>query len=323
MRGTHEIRVSNRRRVSFRLVVRRNITVIRGDSGTGKTTLFDMVAAHMRGDVGNAVSISCDKRCVALTDLDWSHQLAGFNDSIVFVDEGAPYVTSEEFASAVVGSDNYYVIITRIPLHQLPYSVNEIYRIKGSGKYHTLEPEFRPGRSMAYGANGRSRAPFTWLLVEDSKSGYRFFEARFADGEVRCASSGGRSGIYPWLCEHLGQKVFVVADGAAFGPESSRVLALQEQHPQDIRICLPESFEWLLMKAGILHDAHMQEVLEDPSAFIESRDYASWERFFLDLLRQVTRGTALAYDKSRLPEVWVVPSNADRVMDLIANANVR
>ena len=323
MRGSYEVRVRNRRKVAFRFVLHRNITVVRGSSGTGKSTLYDMIAAHMRGNVGNAINLSCDKQCVALTDFDWQHQLSGFPDSIVFVDEGAQYIASEEFARAVRNSNNYYVLFTRIPLYQLPYSINEIYRIKTSGRYHTFVPEYQQKKGLAFGSASKSRATYTLLLVEDSKSGLEFFEARFANSEVRCATSNGRSGIYQWLREHQGQKVFVIADGAAFGPEASRVLALQAQHPQDIRICLPESFEWLLMKSGILHDAHMEDVLSDPSSFIESADYPSWERFFTDLLRQTTHGTPYAYGKQQLAEPWKQETNASKVMTLIANGNVR
>ncbi len=41
---------------------------------------------------------------------------------------------SEEFAEAVKGSDNYYVLITREKLSNLPYSITEIYGIRTSGK---------------------------------------------------------------------------------------------------------------------------------------------------------------------------------------------
>ncbi len=46
---------------------------------------------------------------------------------------------TEEFASTVKGSDNYFVIISREKLAQLPYSVDEIYGLRegeGTGKYH-------------------------------------------------------------------------------------------------------------------------------------------------------------------------------------------
>ena len=324
MRGTHEVRVRNRQGVSYRFVVRRNITVVSGDSGTGKTTLYDMVALHMRGSAGDVVSITCDKPCVALTDYDWSHQLASTHDSIVFVDEGAHYIVSEDFASALINSDNYYVLFTRIPLHQIPYSVDEIYRIKASGKYHTLDPIYHAGRGHAYGMpTTQTSGPYTVLLAEDSKSGLQFCESRFSGTEVRCETSQGRSGIYDWLEDHLGQKVFVIADGAAFGPEARRVLALQARHPEDIHICLPESFEWLLLRSGVLHDAHVNEVLKDPASYIASEEYASWERFFLELLRQATNGTPFEYAKNRLADAWTLPANASKVMRPIAHGNVR
>lgn len=323
MRGIHEMQIRNRRRVAFRLVLRRNITVVRGDSATGKTTLYDMVAAHMRGNVGNAITVSCDKRCVALTDYDWRHQLAGFRDSIVFVDEGATYLASQDFAREILRSDNYYVLLTRLPLHHLPYSIDEVYHIKASGKYHTLVPAHRQKKGLSYGASTRSRVPYTVLLVEDSKSGLQFFEARFTGSDVRCVTSNGRAGVYRWLTEHAGQRVFVVADGAAFGPESERALALQAQRPESIHLCLPESFEWLLMKSGVLHDAYLKDVLANPSAFIESRDYASWERFFAELLRQTTNGTPFAYAKHQLVDAWTDDANAGKVMGLIEDGNVR
>ena len=248
MKGSYEVRIRNKQKVSYRFTLRRNVTVVRGDSGTGKTTLYDMIVTHMRGNAGNAVTIICERPCVALTDIAWEHQLSQMHDSIVFVDEGAKYISSEDFARAVGGSSNYFVLLTRMPLHQISYSVDEIYHIKTSGRLHTFETEHPRRKGYAYGAtSGHSRANYTLLLAEDSKSGLRFFEARFLDSHVDCKTSNGRSGIYKWLSEHLGQKVFVVADGAAFGSEASRVLSLQAQHPSDIRLCLPESFEWLLL----------------------------------------------------------------------------
>lgn len=324
MRGSYEVRIRNKQKVSYRFTLRRNVTVVRGDSGTGKTTLYDMVATHMRGNAGNAVSVTCERPCVALTDMDWRHQLGGVRDSIVFVDEGARYVESEDFAAAVGGSSNYYVLFTRRPLHQLAYSVDEVYHIKTSGRIHTFVRAYPSRRGHAYGTGANeSRAAYTVLLAEDSRSGLQFFESRFSDTGVSCTTSGGKSGIYEWLQAHLGQKVFVVADGAAFGSEASRVLALQAQHPQDIRLCLPESFEWLLMNSGVLRDDSMAEVLKDPAAHIDSSEYASWERFFTDLLKETTVGTPFEYHKSRLAEAWTVPANADKVMAQIAHGNVR
>ena len=48
MKGSYKVKVSRRRGTTFEFIVRRNITIIRGDSGTGKTTLYDMVADYTR-----------------------------------------------------------------------------------------------------------------------------------------------------------------------------------------------------------------------------------------------------------------------------------
>ena len=132
MTGIQHVRVSNRD-ADFKFDLYRNITIVRGKSGTGKTTLYDMIADYTRLKEESGVNISSPKACVALVDTDWKHQLNGISDSIVFVDEGAAYIKTPEFAKAVKNSDNYYVIFSRESLHDLPYSVEEIYEIKASG----------------------------------------------------------------------------------------------------------------------------------------------------------------------------------------------
>ena len=67
----------------------------------------------------------------------------------------------------------------------------------------------------------------------------------------------------------------------------------------------------------------MSNVLQNPSAHIDSAEYSSWERFFGDLLRRETLGTPFEYHKSHLAEAWTIPANADKVMALIENGNVR
>lgn len=324
MIGTHQVRVSRRRGTSFRFEVRRNVTIVRGDSGTGKTTLYEMVADHTRLGDASGVSIQCDKPCVALTDIDWQNQLEQTRDSIVFVDEGFEPLASEAFARAVFGSDNYFVIFSRSELANLPYSVNEAYRIKTSGKFHTFEPLYKCKEGERYSLSRVTpKIDFDVLLTEDSKSGLQFFSHRFEDKELRVETSASNSKIMTWLLDHSDERVFVVADGAAFGPYADRVLKLQRERPENITVCLPESFEWLLLKSGIVKSEGLGAVLEDPSAHIESASYATWERFFAALLVELTRGTPFAYKKAELAEAYLVPANASRAMALIACRNVR
>lgn len=141
MKGSKRVRVQGRGCV-YTFELRRNITILAGDSGTGKTTLYELIADHTRSaDSGVVVECQGARDCVALVDLDWRNQLSHTRESIVIVDEGFSPITSAEFAETIAGTDNYYLLITRSNLFQIPYSVDEIYRIKTSGKrYHSFVP---------------------------------------------------------------------------------------------------------------------------------------------------------------------------------------
>ena len=324
MIGSYEVRISRRRRASYKFTIKRNITIIRGDSGSGKTTLYDMINDYARLGAQSGVSLQCDRPCVALSDSDWRHQLESTSESIVFVDEGLRDVLSPEFASAVKRSSNYFVLITRADLANLPYSVDEIYKIKTSGKYHTLEPFYKHNKTHRHYLRyfAKPKKSFDAILTEDAKSGHQFFCARFGE-KLTCASAGGNANILRWLLDHPESHVFVVADGAAFGAYADRVLRLQQERRDSIAVCLPESFEWLLLRSGLIKANGIDEALDNPSGHIDCQYYESWEQFFTQLLTEKTAGTIFEYKKSKLSEAYMIPKNADKVMALIACGNIQ
>ena len=88
------------------------------------------VAAYQENGEASGVTVISKKQCTVLTGIRWQENLSLIHDSIVFIDEGDKFVASEDFAKAIKNTDNYYVIATRTPLFNLPYSVKEIYGIK-------------------------------------------------------------------------------------------------------------------------------------------------------------------------------------------------
>ena len=318
MKGKYTVKISdNRVKYSFELV--RNITIVQGNSGTGKTTLFDMIAAYARLKEKSSVQIVCDKPCIALRpDSDWQHVLENIKDSIVFIDEESDYIGRQEFASAIKRTDNYYVIFTRENLHNLPYSVEEIYEIHTSGKLHTFRKLYKQQANYRYSlrAGRKKKTEFSHFITEDSKSGFEFYEHYFDGSTVTCVSAGSNSSIYSWLTANKDKKIFVIADGAAFGSEMNRVMALQEHYP-DMTICLPESFEWLILKSGLVQISNLTEVLDNPSDYVEPSVHFSWEQFFTDYLVQNTQGTHYSYSKNGLNRFYTVRNNMDQVVALI------
>ncbi|MCI9388767.1 MAG: hypothetical protein HFH54_03650 [Lachnospiraceae bacterium] len=68
---------------------------------------------------------------------------------------------------------------------------------------------------------------------------------------------------------------------------------------------LPESFEWLILKSGVVTGHDLREILEDPGKYIEGQEYFSWERFFTDLLMMLTKDTYLQYTKRKLNKSYL------------------
>lgn len=112
------------------------------DSATGKTTLVEMIREYYDSGEDSGIQLHCERPCRVLAGRDWKLVLDTVHEEIIFIDENNGFLLTDEFAKAVQESDNYYVIVTREGLPNLPYSVEEIYGIRESGKYGTLKQTY-------------------------------------------------------------------------------------------------------------------------------------------------------------------------------------
>ncbi|MBR5969964.1 MAG: translation initiation factor 2 [Lachnospiraceae bacterium] len=303
MKGKYHIIIENRR-IRYEFTVRRNITIIRGDSATGKTQLLEMLRAFSRQNGDSGVTLQCERPCIVLDSVQWEHSLQSLSQSIIFIDEGNTFVTSEAFARAVRSSDNYFVIIARDSLPNLAYSVDEIYGIRTSAKYAGLKKTYNELYHLYGNVPSDMLSHAEKTVIEDSNAGFSFFEAVFQN-RLSCVSAGGKSSI-PALVrkETDGHTMLVIADGAAFGAEMENMERLMDAG-QHIALYLPESFEWSILSSGLIEDREVTEILSHPEDFIESTEYFSWEQYFTALLVQKTDGTYLKYSKRKLNPVFL------------------
>ena len=91
MRGKHRVIVSTKR-LKYDFEIWRNLTIIRGDSATGKTTLVDMIQEYVNNPTGSPVDLTCDKKCYVMEGALWKGQLAEITDSIVFIDKENDFI---------------------------------------------------------------------------------------------------------------------------------------------------------------------------------------------------------------------------------------
>lgn len=319
MKGKHRIVVKNNR-LHYEFEIKRNITIIQGDSATGKTTLINMLRQAENLGESSGIDVISDVPCRILEGNNWKIILENSLGNIFFIDEENSFINTEEFASMVKESDNYFVLITRENLYNLPYSVDEIYGLHESGKYHDTRKVYQQMYHI-YSIEEKFPIEPEKIIVEDSNSGYEFFKKISAEKNIACLSAGGKSNIFSLIKRQSAGEICVVADGAAIGPEMNR-LYKETLKKKNIHLYLPESFEWLILSSGLISDKDIKTMLEEPENYIESTEYFSWERFFTKLLVTRTEETYLKYSKSKLNSNYLHEKNKERIVNMMQGIKI-
>lgn len=314
MKGRHKVIVQNNR-LHYEFELKRNITIIQGNSATGKTTLINMLRQAENLGSSSGVDVISDVPCRILEGINWKLILQNTSQTIFFIDEENAFLRTEEFASMIRGSDNYYVLITRENLYNLPYSVEEIYGLHQSGKYFDTKKVYQEFYHI-YSINSELPVRPQKIICEDSNSGYDFFRAVSAEHNISCESAGGKSNLFSLVKQDENCETCIIADGAAFGPEMNRLYARTLKH-QNIHLFLPESFEWLILNSGIFSENEIRAILDAPEEYIDGKEYFSWERFFTKLLIFKTEDTYLKYGKSKLNTAYLHGKNKDLILKSI------
>ena len=300
MIGKYEIEIYNNK-VHYFLTVKRNITIIQGNSATGKTELIRLIQEYEANGVSSGISLICDAKCTVLTPVAWELRLSSIHGSIIFIDETAAFIKSKRFAELVKGSDNYYVIVTRDDLSQLPYSVDEIYGLKNVSDAQKYKKFKRVYNEMYRLYNFEIGQEFTpeCVITEDSNSGYDFYDLLYPG---KCISSNGKSNIYDCIRREHDKTTLVIVDGAAFGPEIGKIFRYLQTNNTNCIVYAPESFEYLILCAEIFDVP--KEILQKTYDYADSAHFISWEDYFTSYLTNVTRNTIYQYGKARLNETY-------------------
>lgn len=310
MKGKYEIELYNNK-VHYRLTVKRNITILQGDSASGKSEMIRLLTAYNSRKESSGVTLICQKICTVLTDEDWEMKLAGYHDRIIFIDEGNAFLRSKQFAARVKQSDNYFVIIYRDSLYGLPYSIEEIYGLResrDSQKYRNPKRVYNE-QFQLYTISPRTEICPDQVVVEDSNSGYEFFRHVFGE---RCISANGKSNVKHYLLNRNGKSsTLAIIDGAAFGPEMQACMAIMRSLGGKVSIFAPESFEYLILQSDIVDVAH--DVLTHTYDYADSVRYFSWEEFYTSYLTEQSRGTVYQYSKKKLPQSYLTEGVVDKL----------
>ncbi len=314
MIGKYDIEVVTRK-VDYQLTVERNITILRGNSATGKSTLYRAIKQFENDGRASGIKLTCDRPCVILEGKNWENDLKEIKQSIVFVDEGAKFINTEEFATAIKKSDNYYVLITRQDLGNLPYSIHEIYELDTNRIGNRM---FCKQQQIYKSNNIAQNAIISKIVTEDSKTGYEFYNEYAKTHNIQCEHADGKTNVSKKIVnKNNSQTTLIIVDGAAYGSEMNNTMILINSIPGYI-LFTPESFEWLLLNSNILNEPYITEVLKVPYNYIESSEFFSWEKYFTDLLNKATKESdIMPYNKSnnKSLKIFTTGNNMKRVIE--------
>lgn len=315
MRGKHTVRVSDNR-VRYEFTIKRNITVIRGDSASGKTTLLEMLDNYVRLGYESGISMECDVPVdTYMADdrrMDWRTRLEASEGSIVFIEEMNSFIRTREFAEYIAHSDSYYVLVTRWSLKNLSYSVEEIYKLTEKGRYPKTKQIYNGLEKYYSFHTDREIMNIYKVITEDSGAGNQYFDLYCREKELLCENTDGNSNMIKAIRKSL-QGMLCIADGAAFGSYIDECIQYLRYARKDCVLWLPESFEYLILQSGIVKIPDLGSILEDPSDYIDSKKFTNWERLFTFLLVEYSKETVFAYNKAELNEYYKSEGSRNKI----------
>lgn len=314
MNGAVHVTISSRR-VRYDLTFQHNISILRGDSGTGKSALCSLISEP------SGVQIVCTNDIpvrVIPAIPEWKMLIAEMHDTLIFLDETCTFVSSTEFSEAIKKTTNYYVLITRQDIATLPYSVFAIYSLVPSGIYVNQKP-LVINNKLLYSQQVSEVDDCSTVIVEDSGAGCEFWGEFF---HKPCIGAGGNSNVLEAVKQAAREKrpLIVVVDAAAFGPFIEKVDSYLHMNSVKAMLLLPESFEWLLLHHACFNrGSNVVRILNSPADCIDYTVHFSFEQFYYSEFIKACALLNIPYDKGEpLSKTFLNPQFFHTVAVLLA-----
>ena len=312
MHGRYKVTVRNKY-VKYEFTVERKYTIVRGNSGSGKTYLAEILRNPY-------TQVICDAPIYVLNS-PTAKVIQAYEDSIIIIDEDKK-LNTKEIASAMKHSSNYYILCTHKDLKMIPYSISEIY---------TITSRYGPTRDFVtnvfvsryfndYIMNSSDIFKAGKILIcEDSKSGREFYSLiwrpKLLLPEKIEKGVGNSNVIYEIqkVMDDDSETVVVMIDGAAYGPYIRDLEKVISYSKAKIIIYAPESFEYLLLRAINSNVEKLNRTYD----FCDSKTFNSWEDFYTRVLTDYGLAIGFPYSKSGITEYY--KRYVKRVEDIIMN----
>ena len=269
----------------FDIELKRKVTIIRGYSGTGKTSLFKCIESSRKNN--NNVSVKSDLPVATVIDMDHNDSFISFsNNRIYIIDEDSILLDKDNLqylSNEISKSNSYFIIISRSDTLDLVYSVYSIMRLfserRDNSQYYTLVPFYSEN---TFDINNELEG----IITEDNNiNGSRVvFFKDFCN--IPTIGSSGNKSIYSMLLKN--RNYLGIIDAEAYGAFISKVI-----NDSRINYWLPRSFEYLLLNASEFEYVPAED-FEDICKFL------TFERYYTYVIEECSKKAKTYYDKADL-----------------------
>lgn len=250
--------------VRFEITIKSRVTILYGHSGTGKTKFVRRMGistrVNPRFDV-ETINYKPNTNYVGKLKQDPSIKY-------VFIDEeSANDMDRDECLEPILDAGYTMLIVTRKPLINLTYGIQDVYKLQTVSGVTTAVPFYKEYTTLP---DSESYA------CEDSSSGYQYWSG-FLDVVTMQGNRNWRK--FSDRC--------LIMDGAAIGAQIRDILDITDN------VYLPESFEFLLLNyyLSYTHEDGVRDITSDDKTF---------ERLYTRLVEQ-ENALGFQYSKRSLP----------------------
>lgn len=252
--------------LTFNISIRSKVTLLQGNSGTGKTVLIDNVANRERFE-----NVATWSTSTGVSVLDFAKALA--EESVLFLDEDAiKHVSRRSQLVDLWRLPIYLVIASRRPLRAIAYSYTDCYVLETKNGVTVLKNKYQD-YSVLPACNS--------YVCEDSGAGFEYYDNWLPN----VVSSHGNRNLLKYPNAEA-----IIADGSAIGCFMPSLVK------SGTKLFLPISFEQLL----VLYFTHY-----NAQYFLRafSAKYLTWERFYTAFCQRSDNPLGFRYTKSHLNAV--------------------
>lgn len=279
----------------FNISLQRRVSFIKGESATGKTSMYSLLDRKLRHK-DDEVSLESN---IDIILLDFSN-LSAKHSHVLYIIDDLDILPNHEFESLMndmIKDDLWFLIMSREEVDyklkaSIIFSSNCEYSLGVVNGIYTLTP--------LYTCNNTNITEYDCILVEDSKGGFEFFSKLYSDCEVR--STCGKNNVITCMdkaVEDGFENILVIFDTANFGSCFSEFYNKAITSNANIEfISAYDCFEELLLQTNLLR--HLESVnFAFENLESEANKFKSWEKYFEHLISVVTHNTPYGYSHGK------------------------